>query len=206
MTTILNGPKVTRDQVVKLLRKHGVNYSKWGVAPSYTLDELLKRLHEEQVFLIEEEGVLILKINAGNILPFYEDEESGDIFELYEERQVHNGGTIVRRHHLRGVIGILLRSERPEDGAKREMVEELGQTEPRLRTHPIATTNWEDGTLTRNGPSRKWPGLNCVTNSVGFKFRMPSHLYHRNYTEVTTDPKTHVVLRTSIFEWRIWQG
>ncbi len=206
MTTILNGPKVTRDQVVKLLNKHRVKYGKWGVAPSYTLDELLKRLREEQVFLVDEEGVLILKINAGNILPFYEDEESGDIFELYEERQVHNGGTIVQRHHLRGVTGILLRGERPEDGAKREMVEELGQTEPRLRTYPIATTHWKDGTLTRTGPSRKWPGLTCVTNSVGFKFRMPSHLYHRKYTEVTTDPETHVVLRTSIFEWRIWQG
>lgn len=206
MTTILNGPKVTKCQVVKLLRKHGVDYSKWGEAPSYTLDDLLKRLREEQVYLVEEKEMLILKINVGNILPYIEDFDTGDIFELYEERQVHNGGVIVQRPHLRGVTGILLRDERPEDGAKREMVEELGQTEPKLRTYPIATTHWEDGTLTRNGPSRKWPGLKCVTNSVGFKFRMPPGLCHRQYIEVTSNPDTHEILRTSIFEWRIWQG
>jgi hypothetical protein len=104
------------------------------------------------------------------------------------------------------VTGILLRNERPEDGAKRELVEELGHTEPRLRTCPIGTTHWEDGTLVRIGHSRKWPGLKCVTNSVGFKFRMPPGLYHRQYTEVTFNHETRQVLRTSIFEWRIWQG
>lgn len=206
MNTSLNGPKVTEDQVVRVLRRHRMDYSKWGTPPSYTLNDLLEKLHKEQVFLVEDEGKLILRINAGNILPYYEDDEADEIFELYEEKQVHNGGTIVQRHHLRGVTGILLRGERPEDGAKRELIEELGQTEPKLKNHPIATTHWKGGTLIRHGHSRKWPGLHSVTSSVGFKFRMPSNLYHKQYVEAIVDPTTRQTLRTSFFGWRICTG
>ncbi len=206
MKTILNGPKVTEAQVVGLLRKHGVDFSKWGEPPSYTLDELIQKLREEQVFLFEENGEIKLRINIGNILPFHYDDETEETIELYEERQIHPGGIVVERHDLRGVTGILLRGERPEDGAKREMVEELGQTEPRLKNHPIATTHWEAGTLVQQRPSRKWPGLHCETSSVGFKFRMPSSLYHRQYVEAIVDPRTRQTLRISFFGWRISTG
>ena len=205
MTTILNGPKVTKDQVVGLLQKHRVDFSKWGQSPSYTLDELVRKLREEQVFLLEENSEVKLRINTGNILPVHYDDETDETIELYEERQIHPEGVVVTRHHLRGVTGILLRGERPEDGAKREMIEELGQTEPRLKYYPIATTYWEAGTLVRQRPSRKWPGLHCETSSVGFKFRMPSSLYHRQYVEAIVDPRTRQTLRTSFFGWRVWK-
>lgn len=206
MNTILNGPKVTKDQVVRVLRRHRVDFSRWGESPSYTLDELVRKLREEQVFLLEENSEVKLRINTGNILPVHYDDETDETIELYEERQVHPEGIVVERHDLRGVTGILLQGERPEDGAKREMVEELGQTEPKLKHYPIATTHWEAGTLVRQRPSRKWPGLHCETSSVGFKFRMPSSLYHKQYVETIVDPRTHQTLRASFFGWRIFTG
>ena len=202
MNTELNGQNVTKEEVVALLRKHNVDFSRWGHPPSYTLDDLLLRLRTEQVFLVEEGNSVTLLMMAGNMLPYINDDETGACYELYEVKQVHGNGVVVERHHLRGVTGILQLNETAFDGAKRELIEELGQTEPRLRNQLIPIIHWHDGTLTRTGPSRKWPGLDCMTISDGFKFRMPAHLYHREYVEVTIDPVIQRTLRTSYFGWR----
>lgn len=206
MSTNLNGPQVTKDQVIRVLRKHSVDYSRWGKTRGSSLEELVATLQTKQTCLVSQGKNLRLNMIVVNLLPYMEipgeDGSPEELLEIKKLYSVRNGQKIRRyRGKIRGISGSLKIGESHSDAAIRELREELGQDILKFQTEHFYTLPWEPGNMDRYyRDSVKYPGIPCQVASTGLKVQIPQTLYRESYIEIVSSQDGRVV-RATCFGW-----
>jgi hypothetical protein len=165
----------TRDRVIGLLEKHGVDYKSWDPKKgANTLDDLISFIESGEISLKSHpDGILIVHINVAvaTISCLHNR-------RLLELREYRNGA----RRPFTGSLGEkILGNEKPEMAIRRGLIEELGQTEPKFNDQSLYTLEADGREVRPPQPSEFYHGAFDVYSRKKFKIRIDPTMYHTRY-------------------------
>lgn len=145
----------TRRQVIRLLRKHGINYQSWVKSvTTNSLEDLVKSVRAGECELHSlPDGRLVLHINVAVVTVICSRCKSSQ-----ELREFRNG----EHRPFNGSLGEKIRtrySETAIQAAKRGLREELGKTEPLFKDETLYTIRPNGWETKPPQPSEFYPGL-----------------------------------------------
>lgn len=170
----------TRARVIRLLKKHEIDYHAWGTdSHSNTLDTLIECIESGEVWLESHpDKILIQHIHVAVVTVTCT--HGGRELVL---REFRNGA----RRPFSGSLGEKIKSEESSDpicAARRGLVEELGPTEPRFRDPSMYT-------LTPTGCEVSEP------RSSDFYGEKVFDVYHRLFFSCVIDPALYHTMYTA---------
>lgn len=175
----------------RFLDDHGIDYSKWGLGPTKTVEKLFyEYLSGESTFIVRKKR-LIRVVKRVQILVYYRTRR-GTLFKLIEKRQVFRNGGVRKRSRRRSLSEKMLIGELGFDAAMRALKEEIGVAGlDRMFFKKLKSI--KPG---KPQNSRSYPGLPSIHYGPRFKLTMPAAFYLRaGYDEVQQD-------KTTEFRWR----
>lgn len=169
------------------LDSNNVDFKKWGVGESKTLDHLLSEINSGESELQVDAGRIIRKVRGAAINVYYKNKDKV-LLKLIEDRQIFNDGR-ERRRNIDTSIGEKMHpDEVPLETAVRAMNEELDITDVILS--PIGV-NKRNLTL-----SNSFPGLWTKNTIYLFEtFLNDNQFKYEGYIEKQND-------KTSYFIWK----
>jgi hypothetical protein len=178
MTSFERRGEFKREDVILLLERHNIPFASWGQGHAKTLEHLLKELESGESVLEEDEsGELLLKANIVDVEIFHTD-RTGKRLKLVEEKQVFNDGR-ERKRDMPGVAEKMKPGEKPEEAARRGILEELGINLRDVRYHSKNEDTLE---------SFSYPGLKRSSVFYRFSAELDSGEFKpEGYTEVQPD-------------------
>lgn len=180
-----NWSQLSADDLLGLLRAHGVSAAKWGRGPAKTAGNLLAELRDNDCELFVDDLGLARGVRHVWIDVFAD--LGGTRRHLVERRQVFSDGRI-RQRSLPASLGEKCKiGEDPWVAARRGIAEELGITAAIDMT----------GAQPRENPvgRQSYPGLRTVYRTYWFITELaPADYNAEGYVEVQTDKRTY-------FEW-----
>lgn len=164
----------TRNRVIRLLKKHCIDYRSWESNPeANNLDTLVSWIQSGEAWLEDHpDNILIVHIHVAVATIYYE--HNGQNLVL---REFRNG----KRRPYSGSLGEKVWEKDPADTIRRGLVEELGKTEPRFldtsRYNLVFNKRETDGPT----PSNFFPGAFDTYHRELFEVRIGSDLFHKKY-------------------------
>jgi hypothetical protein len=115
------------EELLRMLHEHGINTESWGKGTTKTVEDLQTELDRGESSLVAKDGKL-QRIVSVLLLEVY-CEIDGRRYHLYEDRQVHKDGSVLRREDVPNSVSEKVGSdELPPNPAviRRALYEELG--------------------------------------------------------------------------------
>ena len=183
------------DQLREILERSKVNTNEWTKSVNDLYDEIHSgesSIKEDNILLFDLsddwKGDLVRKVRVAIVTCAYECPESGEKYELYEDKQVLSDGTIKRRG-FNHISEKKKKSETSVDAAKRGLSEELGINE--IDNERLVFIQRH----AKYGQSQSYPGIDNIYVIYEFLYDMEPKFYREEYVEVQKDKSTY-------FKWR----
>ncbi|PKL31326.1 hypothetical protein CVV43_03070 [Candidatus Saccharibacteria bacterium HGW-Saccharibacteria-1] len=170
----------------ELLESYNIDVTCWGKGCAKTADHLLSELHDnEAILVISESGKLLKKTEVVRSSIYYNDQNSGKLYRLAEERQVFSDGRERRRDSKsRAVFEKMRPDEIPEQAMLRGIREELGVVGDIILTY-VKTGRYY-------GDSISYPGLRSEKILYTFEAIFSDEQFKPDgYIEIQPDKTTY---------------
>lgn len=181
--------QTTEEQLKEFLTRNGVNYSSWGRWGSRSLSSLVEEINEGESRLISTNNGVVRDVQSALIDLYFQNGEK----RFWLESETHREKIRSNEHTISGKIQVRF-GESPEEGAYRELKEELGFT-------GIVLLKAEAQEVTpRVKPSHIYPGLQSVIQGFLFTGDLTHELYVP-HGYVNKEIKDGVTV-TTYFKWK----
>jgi len=188
---IIIPPMPQESAIIALLDAHSVPLALWGAWENRSLDDFLKSLTKDKVFIRNSIcQQLVIDVHTAVVVVLHQFR--GKWLELYEDHQLFPDGSVLRRTSFNGVGETLKRYEKIRDGAIRCLAEELS-----FKNQSLYNLSKCLG-VERREPvnSEKWPGIKAAYHRYFFECTIARPLYCPNgYME-------HKGGRKIFFKWK----
>ncbi|HZS43167.1 MAG TPA: hypothetical protein VFA52_03030 [Candidatus Paceibacterota bacterium] len=181
----------SRSEIFRLLNKYKVPWQTWGQGASRSLEAFFQYHEREKLYFQNHCGdQLIIHVHAAVVIVLHR--YRGRLLEIYEDRQVCDNGTILRRSNFNGIGETMLRGEEKIKSAQRALQQELGFHDP--SKYQLSDCLQVERRIPVE--SEKWPGIWAVYNRHIFQCVIPRELFKKDGHIEREDG------RTIYFLWR----
>jgi hypothetical protein len=172
-----------------LLEKYCVPVELWGKGAHKSLDDLTREVFNQDSKLVIFDGELVRKLKCVDVEVLYSD--NGRLLRLKETKQVFKNGSS-RERGFRGISEKITTLEKPVQGTKRALKEELGLDE-RDTENNVEIEFLEEVFEQKNSPS--YPGLTTHYTVYNMRAYLSENEFNPNgYVEKQENITTY-------FEW-----
>ncbi|KKR78107.1 MAG: hypothetical protein UU23_C0003G0005 [Candidatus Curtissbacteria bacterium GW2011_GWA1_40_9] len=177
--------ELTDEELEVQLRKHGIDFDKWGHGAQKTYAHLLEEIKSGETLLESKDDALLRKFKVVGVDVTYTD-NNGKSYRLREDRQVFNDGRERRRNLGTSIAEKLKPDESADTAAHRALDEELGITVENINKR---------GEYHVRQPSESYSGLVSDYNAFIYEVKIDNDQFKpEGYIEVQQD-------KTSYFVW-----